>query len=315
MDFPFSGLFNMIGNGLTAYGNYKAQESANQVNREIANQNIAFQQRENEITRMREDNAIQRSASDMASAGLSKTLAAGNPASSQALTAPQNNYQYQSPMAKALEKLNLVQAYLNAESLQGDINQKKASADLLQSQAEGQQLANGTFMEKFANEQSYTIARTEATKAQMSLWNAQENLARLEGDTFMENFKTKVDNLIADTRNKNLTYHEIEWKINNLVADYSNTSEKTKLLLKDIAYKSLEIEGMKHDLAYARKYNLPLHQQVPGLAGTVLNSGRSFGKELSDFILSGFNKGFNFIKSFVTNNNNEAELWDMINNS
>lgn len=80
--------------------------------------NIAFQQRENDLTRLREDSAYQRAVGDARSAGLSPLAVVGTAgSSSQALTAPQvgsNPVQAGLESFSALRQSNSQVAYNNA---------------------------------------------------------------------------------------------------------------------------------------------------------------------------------------------------------
>lgn len=311
-----SGIAGAASNAYSANLAYKGQQEANQINREIANQNIAFQQRENEITRMREDNAVQRSAADMQAAGLSKTLAAGNPASAAALTAPVNNYQHQSPMAKAAEKLNVVSAFLNAANIQGDINKKQAESDYIKSQEEGQNLANSVFMQKFATDEAVKIANTEQTKAQFDLIKANTRLSEIEGDYKAEEIQLKIDNMIADLKNKGLTANQIIATTRKILTENFKMSKETELVVQDIIYKKVEIQGLQHNINYAVKHGLPLGQT----GGSILGVSPSAIESVFNGIF-GFNPDeFKFYtnkhgNTVAYNPEREAELWEMINNS
>jgi len=315
-----AGLAGAASNAYSANLAYKGQQEANQINREIASQNIAFQQRENDITRMREDNAIQRAALDMQAAGLSKTLAAGNPASAAALTAPQNNYQHVSPMEKIAEKLNVVQAFLNAASLQGDINKKKAEADLIASQTEGQNLNNSVFMQKFATDEAAKIANTEQTKAQIALVKANTKLAEIEGDYKAEEIQLKIDNMIADLKNKGLTANQIIATTRKTLTENFKMSKEAELVVQDIIYKKLEIQGLEHNIDYAIKHGLPVGQTggsilgvAPSAVESVINWMTPYRSNPGDFKFY-FNKNGNTV-AYMKDRDAEAELWELINNS
>lgn len=315
-----SGIAGAASNAYSANLAYKGQQEANQINREIANQNIAFQQRENEITRMREDNAVQRAALDMQAAGLSKTLAAGNPASAAALTAPVNTYQHQSPMAKAAEKLNVVSAFLNAASLQGDITKKKAEADLIESQTAGQNLNNSVFMKRFATDEALKIANTEQTRAQIDLIKADTKLSEIEGDYKAHEIQIRIDNMIADLKNKGLTANQIIATTRKTLTENFKMSKESELLVQDIIYKKLEIQGLKHNIDYAVEHGLPVGQVGGSILGvspsaveSVLNWMSPFRSRPGDFEFY-YNKHGNTV-AYMKDKEQEAKLWDSINNS
>ena len=157
------GMFANKKNKEIADQNVAYQKEANTQNvemqKEINSQNIAFQEQENEITRQREDTAVQRAAADMTAAGLSKTLAAGHPASAAALSAPvasapqvspvNNSYKYES----ALQRMNIAQLLqdiaVKGEQLAQSKKLNDAQVDLIRSQAVGQNNINETFKEKY----------------------------------------------------------------------------------------------------------------------------------------------------------------------
>lgn len=95
--------------------------------------NIWFQQRENEITRAREDNAVQRRAADLESAGLSKTLAAGSPAVAAQLRAPQGETGIAS---------RGVNQFMDILKQQADISQTLAATELTRVQRTGAGIRN-----------------------------------------------------------------------------------------------------------------------------------------------------------------------------
>lgn len=315
-----AGIAGAASNAYSANLAYKGQQEANQINRDIANQNIAFQQRENDITRMREDNAVQRAALDLQAAGLSKTLAAGNPASAAALTAPVNTYQHQSPMAKAVEKLNVVSAFLNAASLQGDITKKKAEADLIESQTAGQNLNNSVFMKRFATDEALKIANTEQTRAQIDLIKADTKLSEIEGDYKAHEIQIRIDNMIADLKNKGLTANQIIATTRKTLTENFKMSKESELLVQDIIYKKVEIQGLQHNINYAVKHGLPVGQTGGSILGvspsaveSVVNWMSPFRSRPDDFKFY-YNKHGNSV-AYMKDRGQEAELWDMINNS
>lgn len=281
------GFLNLLGgvfgngiNALTAQKNIDYQKAANA-------QNIAFQKQENDITRAREDNAVQRAAADMEAAGLSKTLAAGNPASAQSLSAPQtqalnNSFKYES----ALQRMNIAQlvqdmAVKNEQLKQSDAK-NNAEIALLMAQARGQQLNNETFAERFASEQALRNAQAFSFNAQAKANEASARLNNIIGDYKADEMRSEIFKNV----NMGMLYGKEQSKV---VSDTLKSIQETKYykalterqkkevdyLVEQITYEQYKITGLKHDLNYAQKYNLPVGSIPGGLLGSGLNFFRS----------------------------------------
>lgn len=127
----------LIAGGLAAAGTaVSAISSARQ-----AKKNRESQERENAITRSREDNAYQRAVSDARSAGLSPLSVAGTGgASSQALTAPQMETDI---AGRAISSGSQVfQDILNQRSVDGQIAMNNAQIAKLVEETRGQSISN-----------------------------------------------------------------------------------------------------------------------------------------------------------------------------
>lgn len=285
----FGGLFSNVTNRLIARENLQYQREANA-------QNIAFQQRENEITREREDNAVQRAAADMTAAGLSKTLAAGNPASAQSMSAPQtqalhDSYKYES----ALQKMDVARLLQNmaVQQKELDMQQKKNDAEvgLINAQTAGVNLNNGTFMENFRNEQNLKMAQTFNFRMQSQESEARSKIYTIEGKykaqqiemelrrDLSQIFVNKASFEYTNKQKKALSY-DIAYKI----AQATKVGKETEMLIKDIALAELNLKGKEHDLEVARRFGLPVGSQPTGLLG----SGVSAGVALKNLIRTKF---------------------------
>jgi len=312
------GLGTLLGSVVSGIGGLIGQSQANQVNREIASQNIAFQQRENEITREREDNAVWRASQDMVHSGLSKTLAAGSPASASALTAPQNNMQYQSPIGKAVEKMNLVNSFLQAKQTEAQIKSVDAEAGYKQALTAGQNLSNGVFMQKHENEQALTLANTEMTKAHMDLYRSEERLNTIVGDSKAEYLRAQIDNLLSDTKYKNMSTSKASHEIMEIISRTNKLDTETELVLQDIVYRGLQIRSLRTDIDYAKKFGLPVGHLPGGLLGGAWNIGTMLRTRVRDVL----GKSSDFTFSPTPSGNYigyspsiDAEAWNLINNS
>lgn len=169
-----SGVGSIVGAGLS----YAGQKDAIAAQKEIAEQNLAFQRealaqnQANQLTTWnREDTAVQRSAADMQAAGLSKTLAAGNSASSSApikVDALHNDYQ---PISK-LDKLgqmvqsmaSIGQSIYGLQQAQANLAKTEAETNQVNSQTQATQNVNSIFdptLEKNLKQGSYDKIQEE----------------------------------------------------------------------------------------------------------------------------------------------------------
>ncbi len=129
----FGSIFQGAGQISASNKNYKAQQEANRINKEIAEKNLAFQQQAfqynkdlNDLQMQRQDTSYQRAVADAQKAGFSPLVASGvapSAATVSTLTAPQMNYHAQAPvMQNPFEGLSSLNGMLSAT--------KKAEADL-----------------------------------------------------------------------------------------------------------------------------------------------------------------------------------------
>lgn len=279
---------------LGALGTYAATKKSNQTSQEISNQNIEFQEKENEITRLREDNAQQRAAADLEAAGLSKTLAAGNPASAAALTAPQASYQNESAIGRAIEKANLKESVLALDSHKADIAQKKAETDRIKAETAMTNLTTQTYMEKFANEQKLTLAQIDSYKAQIHAQESQAKLNEIEGEHRGEYLSLQIDRLIAENANTRMSSHEIAARISKILGETEKLDYEKQLLVEDIAKAKLEQQSIQLDINYAMKYGLPVGSMANGAFGSILTGTRSLADQFFKVVDKLHNRNTNF---------------------
>ena len=119
-------------------------------------QNVSFQQRENEITRAREDSAYQRAVSDARKAGLSPLAVLGTGgASSQALTAPQVS---ENPNAQG------VSTFLQSENNHAIVAYNNAQASKAIEETRGQAISNAFAEQDYSNRILKLIEETNKIK-------------------------------------------------------------------------------------------------------------------------------------------------------
>lgn len=289
------GLGTLLGGVATGIGTLIGQNETNRVNQQIASQNIAFQEKENEITRQREDNAVQRAAADMQAAGLSKTLAAGNPASASALTAPQNNYQHQSALGKAVEKMNLVNSYLSAKQTEAQIKSVNSEAAYKAALTAGQEINNQTLAERNQAEIAYRTANTDTTKALMKQYEAYTRLANIEGEYKAEMLKEQINNLVAERKYKEMTTSKASHEIFEIIARTNKLGKESEMLVSDMIQRSLQIRTMQYNLDYAKEHHLPV-----GSSGGLLGGIVPLAQDVTgNYIMPIVNGAFDFVKSGV----------------
>lgn len=231
--------------------------SINRTNREVANQNIALQQRENEITRQREDTAFSRAAADLTRAGLSKTLAAGSPASASSLTAPQSGYvQKDSPISKAFEKVDLANLIMNMYRTESEVHKNNAERDYYASLGTGQNLSNNSFAENFQNEQNLKRANYSLVQSQIRYNNAKTATEKVVGSKQANYMEAQIANLISIS---DLNYNRIRYNyaliektsqdIAESIARTSKLNSEEKLVIQDLALAMIKENVDKYNLA------------------------------------------------------------------
>lgn len=124
-------------------GNMRNTDKTNQTNKDIANQNLQFQnenlQYQKDLQKQifaREDNAVQRRVDDLVAAGLSPTLAAGSAANAgQAIETQALHNDYSPKTMPTYGLSSMIGAGLDALKAVGELNRQKAEIDYLQNQS------------------------------------------------------------------------------------------------------------------------------------------------------------------------------------
>lgn len=169
----------------------------------INSKNIAFQTRENAITRQREDNAYVRAVSDARKAGLSPLAVLGTSgAASQALSAPQVSH---NPLQSGLETFSALRAN------QSQIDYNNALTGKTVEEAKGQAINNASANARYMEQLAHLYAQTNSLK----VTTAREKI-------FIEDYRKR---LIQEL--KGLTLGNEGKAISNLTANDSRTWNET----------------------------------------------------------------------------------------
>lgn len=128
-------------------GNMRNTDKTNQTNKDIANQNLRFQnenlQYQKDLQKQifaREDNAVQRRVDDLVAAGLSPTLAAGSAANAGQVIETQALHNGYSPKTMPTYGLSsMIGAGLDALKAVGELNRQKSEIEYLQNQSKNVQ--------------------------------------------------------------------------------------------------------------------------------------------------------------------------------
>lgn len=280
------GLLQTISNANTNRVNMDIAKQNLAMQKDINSQNIAFQQRENEITREREDNAVQRAALDMQKAGLSKTLAAGSPASSSALSAPQAQMtQLDYKHKKLLEGVDLVNAF--TQLAQGLANVDKTKAETAGINTSNQYIAEKAEAEIGGIRSS--IALNEATQR---LRSAEADLKEKYGG---QQILTQINNVLADTDYKHAitarTHEEREKIVQEVIESIRRVQKmdkETELLVEDIVYKKLQSQVLTWDLYKSKSLSLRTSDALPTMLGIPIGAASSVLGSISDGISNSF---------------------------
>lgn len=142
-----------IGSAVGGFANAVSAESIN-------SKNIAFQERENAITRQREDTAYERAVSDARKAGLSPLAVVGTGgASSQVLSAPQVSH---NPLQSGLDTFNAMRAN------QSQIDYNNALTGKTIEEAKGQSINNASANARYMQQLAHLLEQTNNLKVTTS---------------------------------------------------------------------------------------------------------------------------------------------------
>lgn len=311
---------NFVGNDVNAQVARENMALMKQMNDE----NIAFQQRENEITRGREDTAVQRAAADMEAAGLSKTLAAGNPASAQALTAPQgqaiqNQFKYDAQIGKMNLASRVADLYFQSRSDERAQDLNDAQIAKLDAETQSELISNKYKEDVYKADIASKTADTEMTKVTIDYYKLQQEILSIEKEYKGLELQASIDAKLAektkDLAEADYSKARISLVVQQIVSEVMN-QERVKILaakdkqelvnlVRDYAYKYYQIESLKHDLNVGQKYGLPIGAMLNGDIGSWVNTIRSLlsGGKSVQFDLNGVSQnpdGTGFITDPIT---------------
>lgn len=229
-----SGASNILGNVL----GYSANTQANNINAQIAQNNLLYQYQNLDYQRAlqnvifeREDNAISRRAKDLENAGLSKTLAAGSGANAGTVvstSAPVNNYQHKA----FTPNLNFGGSLLDLADYINRADRNKAEIDLLKEQTIGQSEENIT--KRVVRNNLYVEAKKKDLEAELIRAN--------QIGKNLENSKAQ-QTIIADVEKKYKEVKLLEEQINN------------QMLHNTLTGNQVEDEAYNHEMGTDRNGN------------------------------------------------------------
>lgn len=133
----------VVSSFIDTLGNMRNTDKTNQANKDIANQNLQFQnanlQYQKDLQKQifaREDNAVQRRVDDLVAAGLSPTLAAGSAADAgQAIETQALHNDYSPKTMPTYGLTSMIGAGLDALKAVGELNRQKSEIEYLQNQS------------------------------------------------------------------------------------------------------------------------------------------------------------------------------------
>lgn len=206
--------------------NAASQASTNQINKNIAEQNLAYQKEVQEYQKAlqqtifdREDTAYQRAATDLRNAGLNRQLATG--ASARAgeainVTAPQMNFRHQS--------VNMGDALINGMQMLNQNRITEAQVELMNAQAD-QAHANADFTRG---------SKTDELNSRIPL-----NNAKVAYTNAMSERIGYLNDLTQDQR------YEIASRIKHLKVSNAEINKRIEQINTEINYMDLKVEGQK----------------------------------------------------------------------
>lgn len=180
---------SVVSSGISSLADMRNTDKTNQMNKDIANQNLAFQRENLDYQKAlqqqifeREDTAYQRTVEDMRAAGLSPLSMSGTNQAGQAIQTQALNNSFQAERSHAGE--NFGQSLYEAANFLGTEASRIAERDSIRAQAEK------------------TEAETEAQKIQNKYLDQQLKLANLNAQLSARGLEW--DNLDKGTKNKYL---------------------------------------------------------------------------------------------------------------
>lgn len=185
-------------------GNMRNVDKTNQTNKDIANQNLQFQnenlQYQKDLQKQifaREDNAVQRRVDDLVAAGLSPTLAAGSAANAgQAIETQALHNGYSPQTMPNLGLSSMIGAGLDALRAIGELNKQQAEISYLQDQSKNVQADTANKLIFGNNADDWYKARTYGLQLKnVNQGFSNEILEKTKNNQILaQDYKTKILN-------------------------------------------------------------------------------------------------------------------------
>lgn len=212
---------SLFGSMIEGVWNYNTNAYNNKINKEIADQNLAFQRENLEYQKdlqqqifEREDTAYQRKVDDLVKAGINPAVAAtgsGSAAGSIVSTqAPHNDMKYQVPQFNLGSAIDTLKSLKQISSIEEQMNVAKAQADYLGSlknkaDAETNKIVfDNNFFDKTQEDRLKRFAfETDILQYQKDMLSRQNELNKIGynfalGNSVMNNFKTSNAPLLQE---------------------------------------------------------------------------------------------------------------------
>lgn len=212
---------SLFGSMIEGVWNYNVNAYNNKINKEIADQNLAFQRENLEYQKDlqqqifdREDTAYQRKVQDLVKAGINPAVAAGGSGSAAgsivSTQAPHNDMKYQAPQFNLGSAIDTLKSLKQIASIEEQTSVAKAQADYISSmkkKADAETvklgLENGFFTASQADRLKRIGFETDMLSYQKDMLSRQNDLNKIGynfalGNSVINNFKTSNAPLLQE---------------------------------------------------------------------------------------------------------------------